>query len=60
MKKNEDTIGIILELPVQFSYALDRKLQVMKESGVRKSKSQFIIELATTELLHRTVKTEAK
>ena len=53
----EETIGINLELPVKFSFELDRKLLDLKESGVRKSKAQYIIELAQTAFLQKTVST---
>lgn len=48
----EETIGINLELPIKFSTELDRKLIDLKESGVRKSKAQYIIELAQAAFLH--------
>ena len=41
-----ETIGINLELPLDFSVELDRILIDFKETGIRKSKAQFIIELA--------------
>jgi len=53
----EETIGINLELPVKFSFELDRKLLDLKETGVRKSKAQYIIELAQTAFLQKTVST---
>jgi hypothetical protein len=42
----EETIGINLELPKEFSIKLDRYILDQKEKGVRKSKSQLIIEFA--------------
>jgi hypothetical protein len=56
----EETIGINLELPVKFSFELDRKLLDMKESGVRKSKAQYIIELAQMAFLQKIVNAEIK
>ena len=58
--KMEETIGINLELPVKFSFELDRKLLDMKESGVRKSKAQYIIELAQMAFLQKIVNAEIK
>lgn len=49
----EETTKILIDLPNEFSFALDRKLQELKETGVRKSKAQYIIELAQTELHRR-------
>ena len=42
----EETIGINLELPKEFSIELDRHLIDLKEMGVRKSKAELIIEFA--------------
>lgn len=56
----EETIGINLELPVKFSIDLDRKLLDLKETGVKKTKAQYIVELAQAELLHRTSKIEIR
>jgi hypothetical protein len=42
----EETIGINLELPKNFSYELDQKLLDLKTTGVKKTKAQYIIELA--------------
>lgn len=52
----EETVKIQIDLPSEFSYSLDRKLQELKESGVRKSKAQYIIELAQIALHQITVK----
>ena len=45
-KTMEETIGINLELPKEFSIELDRHLIDLKEMGVRKSKAELIIEFA--------------
>lgn len=42
----EETIGINLELPKEFSIKLDRHLIDLKEKGCKKSKADLIIELA--------------
>jgi hypothetical protein len=52
----EETIKIQIDLPSDFSFALDRKLQELKETGVRKSKAQYIIELAQLALYQKTIK----
>ena len=52
----DDIIGINLELPKEFSFELDRKLLELKESGVRKSKAQYIIELAQLALHQKTMR----
>ena len=52
----EDTIGINLELPKEFSFELDKKLIELKETGVKKTKAQYIIELAQLALHQKTVK----
>jgi len=51
-KPMEKTIGINLEIPEQFSYELDQYLLDLKTTGVRKSKAQYIIELAQRAFLH--------
>jgi hypothetical protein len=51
----DETIGINLELPVKFSLDIDRALIDLKETGVKKTKAQYIIELAQAEFLQRTV-----
>lgn len=48
----EETIGINLELPKDFSFELDQKLLDLKTTGVRKSKAQYVIELAQRAFLH--------
>jgi hypothetical protein len=47
----EETIGINLELPKEFSIKLDRYLIDLKEFGVKKTKAQLIINLAELGLL---------
>lgn len=56
----EEIIGINLELPKEFSYQLDRKLLKMKETGVRKSKAQYILELAQLAFHLDKINTEIK
>jgi len=53
----ENTIKIQIDLPESFSYEIDRKLIDLRETGVRKSKAQYIIELAQTAFLQKTVST---
>lgn len=48
----DEIIGINLELPKDFSFELDQKLLNLKTTGVRKSKAQYIIELARRAFLH--------
>lgn len=55
-----ETIGINLELPLSFSIALDRKLIDLREAGVRKTKAQYIIELAETALHQKQMNTEIR
>jgi hypothetical protein len=42
----EETIGINLELPKEFSIKLDRYLIDLKEKGVKTSKAELIIKFA--------------
>ena len=42
----DETIGINLELPKEFSIKLDRYLIDLKEKGVKTSKAELIIKLA--------------
>lgn len=53
-KKNKVKFGVGINfiLPEQFSYELDQYLLDLKTTGVRKSKSQYIIELAQSAFLH--------
>jgi hypothetical protein len=48
----EEKIGINLLIPIEFSIELDRHLIDLKESGVRKSKAELIIEMARIGFSH--------
>ena len=48
-------VGINFILPEQFSYELDQYLLDLKTVGIRKSKSQYIIELAQRAFLQEKV-----
>jgi hypothetical protein len=50
----DETIGINLELPKDFSIKLDRHLIDLKEKGCKKTKADLIIELARMALNHET------
>jgi 3-methyladenine DNA glycosylase/8-oxoguanine DNA glycosylase len=56
----EETVGINLELPIKFSIELDRKLLDLRESGVKKTKAQYIIELAQIAFLSKKANAEIK
>jgi 3-methyladenine DNA glycosylase/8-oxoguanine DNA glycosylase len=51
----EPTVKVQVDLPESFSKLLDHKLIDMKESGVRKSKAQYIVELAQIAFLQKQV-----
>ena len=50
----DETIGINLELPKEFSIKLDRHLIDLKEKGVKTSKAELIIKLAQIAFLKET------
>jgi hypothetical protein len=54
----ENTVKIQIDLPESFSFEIDRKLIDFKESGIRKTKAQYIIELAQMAFLQKTVNHE--
>jgi hypothetical protein len=54
----ERTIKMQVDVPESFSRAIEHKLIDLKETGVKKTKAQYIIELAQAEFLSRTIKKE--
>ena len=51
-----DETGIVVKLSESFNIKLERYLIDLKETGVRKTKSELIAELAETMLLQKIVK----
>jgi hypothetical protein len=56
----ENETGIVVKISESFNIQLERKLIDLKESGVKKTKAQYIVELAMAEFLHRTIQKEIK
>lgn len=56
----ERTIKMQVDLPESFSNEIEKKLLDMRQSGVRKSKAQYIVELAQEAFLKRTVNKEIR
>lgn len=57
-EKMEEIIKIQIDIPAKFSYELDSKLLDLKTTGVRKSKAQYIIELAQLAFHQKKTKSE--
>jgi hypothetical protein len=56
----ERTVKMQIDVPEGFSKELDHKLIDLKEGGVRKSKAQYIVELAQEAFLKKQVNAEIK
>jgi hypothetical protein len=54
----ERTIKMQVDLPESFSNEIEKKLLDMRQSGVRKSKAQYIVELAQIAFLQKQVKAD--
>jgi hypothetical protein len=56
----ERTIKIQVDVPESFSFEIDKKILDLRQSGVRKSKAQYIVELAQESFLKKQVNAEIK
>ena len=52
--------GLVVNLTESFSIKLARYLLDLRETGVKKTKAQILVELAEQALLHRTTQREIK
>ena len=56
----ERTIKMQIDVPEDLSFEIDRKLIDLRESGVKRTKAQYIIELAQLAFHFKQVNTEIK